>query len=401
MIFLLRTFLFTCLILGFLQIRAVAAQNAEVVPISTSADYAVIMDYETGDILFAKNADVPVPPASMSKLMTAAIVFDMLKTGDLALDDDFHVSEKAWSWKGSKMWVLVDTDIKLENLIRGLIIQSGNDAGIVIAENISGSEEAFADLMNRKAREWGLVNSYFVNATGWPGQGQRMSMGDLAHLARKIIRDYPEYYPIFSESEFTWSNITQQNRNPLLQAFEGADGLKTGHTEEAGFGLVGSAVQNGKRRILVLNGLESEAARIREARRMMTIAFDEFKLAALFSANDQLAEADVFKGREKTVNLVIKEPVRLLIHEDLIEQLMATVRYDGPVAAPVLADQQIGYLQVRAPDRQPLEYPLYAESAVAEVGWLGKIGLAARRLLLKPEDQMPQVERDQQSASAG
>lgn len=222
--------------------------NTPAVPIETQAKFAVILDFASGDVLYAKRATTPTAPASMSKLMTAAIVFDQLKGGEITLNTPFTVSAKAWRWQGSKMWVLVDTQIRVEDLLRGLIIQSGNDAAIVLAENIAGSEEAFAALMNRKAREWGLVDSQFANATGWPDPGQRMSMLDLARLARKIIRDYPDYYNLFSERSFTWSRIEQENRNPLLKTFDGADGLKTGHTDEAGYGVVGSAMREGVRR---------------------------------------------------------------------------------------------------------------------------------------------------------
>ena len=355
-------------------------------PIKTKADFAVILDYDSDQVLYAKNAEVPTAPASMSKLMTAAIVFEKLKNGELSLDTKFQVSERAWKWQGSKMWVLVDTEITVENLLHGLIIQSGNDAAIVLAENISGSEPAFAQLMTKKAREWGLVNSTFANATGWPDPGQRMSMMDLAQLAKKIIRDYGDYYEIFSKPEFTWSKITQENRNPLLQAFEGADGLKTGHTEEAGYGLVGSARLGDKRRIIVLGGLDSINERIREARRMMGIAFDDFDQHIFFRPDDQVAMAEVFKGRASEVPLVLHEAVDFILHEKLVDKLTARAVYEGPVTAPILKDQQIGYLRIEIPGRSARDYPLFASEAVAEMGWVGKIGLAAKKLLLKPDD---------------
>lgn len=364
------------------------------VPITTKANFAVIMDFDSGDVLYAKRARTPTAPASMSKLMTAAIVFDMLKRGELALGDEFRVSKKAWSWQGSKMWVLVDTDISVENLLRGLIIQSGNDAAIVLAENIAGSEEAFAVLMNQKARDWGLVDSTFANATGWPNPGQRMSMLDLANLARKIIRDYPEYYGLFNEKEFTWSKITQSNRNPLLQAFEGADGLKTGHTDEAGYGVVGSAIQEGKRRIIVINGLSSAGDRLREARRMMAKAFNEFEERTYFRPNVPVAAADVFKGRQRSVDLVLKESVSMMVHQKLVDKVRAKVVYQGPVSAPILDGQQIGYLRVSVPGQEVRDYPLFAHEAIDEIGMLGKIGLAAQRLLLKP------AEKDEVSTSS-
>ena len=370
---------------------AAAGARAASAPIETPAEYAIIMDYRTGEVLFEKNARTPTAPASMSKLMTAAIVFERLKDGSLSLSDMFDVSEKAWRMGGSKMWVRVDTEISLENLLRGVIVQSGNDACIVIAENISGSEDAFAELMNKKAREWGLRDSTFANATGWPHENQKMSMRDLALLTRKIIRDYPEYYGLFAEREFTWEKIRQGNRNPLLDAFNGADGLKTGHTEESGYGLVGSAVSDGERRIVVLNGLESERQRSAEAARLMRIAFNDFLRQQLFAPGDAVGEALVFKGKEKTAPLIVAEPVSAIVHRSLRDETRSTVVYTGPVAAPVQENQQIGYLRVEIAGGEIKEYPLYAGKAVQEMGVFGKIGLAAKALLAKPEDRVDET----------
>ncbi|MFQ5562930.1 MAG: D-alanyl-D-alanine carboxypeptidase family protein [Parvularculaceae bacterium] len=356
-------------------------------PITTLAEYALLMDHKTGAVLFEKNADTPTAPASMSKLMTVAIVFERLKEGSLKLSDKLHVSEKAWRKGGSKMWVRVDTDISLENLLRGVIVQSGNDACIVIAENISGSEEAFADLMTRKAREWGMNNSTFSNATGWPDDGQKMSMRDLGILARKIIRDYPEYYAIFAEREFTWEKIRQENRNPLLNLFDGADGLKTGHTEESGFGLVASARRNGERRIIVVNGLGSEKERATEAQRLMRIAFDDFTQKTLYMPGDIVGEALVFKGKDKSVPLITHEAVELIVHRSSADTVNAKMVYEGPVGAPIAENQQIGFLRVELPGGDAREYPLFAGRAVEELGIFGKIALAARTLLVKPESE--------------
>ena len=350
----------------------------------TEADYAVIMDYRTGELLYDKNGRTPTAPASMSKLMTVAIVFERLKNGSLSLTDKFDVSEKAWRMGGSKMWVRVDTQIELQDLLRGVIVQSGNDACIVIAENISGSEEAFAELMNRKAREWGLNDSTFANATGWPHENQKMSMRDLALLARKIISEYADYYPFYAEREFTWEKIRQPNRNPLLTAFDGADGLKTGHTEESGYGLVGSAMQGGERRIVVLNGLGSERDRATESARMMRIAFNDFTNKTFFEPGDVVAEAAVFKGKESAVPLILKETADLIVHRSTLDNARATVVYEGPVAAPIRENQQIGYLRVEVADGPSREYPLFAGREVKETGFFGKIGLAAKTLLAKP-----------------
>ena len=368
---------------GALMSKA-AAQHAET-PVETAGNYAVIMDYRTGEILYEKNARTPTAPASMSKLMTAAIVFERLKEGSLQLTDMFDVSEKAWRMGGSKMWVRVDTQISVENLLRGIIVQSGNDACIVVAENIAGSEEAFAELMNAKAREWDMLDSTFANATGWPHENQKMSMRDLALLTRKIIRDFPEYYGLFAEREFTWEKIRQGNRNPLLDAFDGADGLKTGHTEESGYGLVGAAVKDGERRIVVVNGLNSERERSNESARLMRIAFNDFTRQTLFTKGETVGEAMVFKGKEKTAPLIVDQSVSAIVHRSLLDATKATVIYDGPIAAPVLANQQIGYLRVEAANGDAKDYPLYAGANVNELGIFGKIGLAAKTLLAKPE----------------
>lgn len=380
----------TRILLIILALLALSSAPVAAEAIETKAKHALIMDYQTGAVLYEKDADTPTPPASMSKLMTVAIVFERLKTGQLKLDDEFYVSEKAWREReGSSMWVRVDTRIPVIDLLRGIIVQSGNDACIVVAENIAGSEEAFADLMTRKAREWGLKNSTFANASGLPHPDHKMSMRDLALLARKIIHDYPEYYKLFAEREFTWERITQANRNPLLDLVDGADGLKTGHTEESGYGLVGSAVQNGERRIIVFNGLESEKERAVEAQRLMRIAFNDFVSRTLYKPGDIVGDAIVFKGAARTVPLIVKEPVSMILHRASAEAVQARVVYEGPVAAPIVEGQQIGYLRVTPESGDPREYPLFAGRAVKEAGFFGKVALAAKALLARPEHAEP------------
>jgi D-alanyl-D-alanine carboxypeptidase (penicillin-binding protein 5/6) len=358
---------------------AFAAARAEV---ATAAANAVIMDYETGAILYEKDADRPVGPSSMSKLMTVAIVFEKLKAGELKLTDEFAVTEKAWRMQGSKMWTRVDTKIPLEALLQGVIVQSGNDACVVIAEGISGTEEAFADLMTKKAREWGMKNSTFVNSTGWPDEHHKMSTRDLAILARKIIKDYPDFYKYFAEREFTWEKIRQPNRNPLLFSFRGADGLKTGHTEENGYGLVGSAVVNGERRIIVVNGLGSEKERAVESERIMRIAFNEFARRTLYDAGDVAGDALVFAGKDATVPLVTTEPISMIINRSAADTVGAKIVYEGPVAAPIAEGQQIGYLRVNVDGGDAREFPLYAAKAVKAIGPFGRIALAAKTLIM-------------------
>ncbi len=365
-----------------------ASATAQGAPIETPAEYAVIMDYRTGEILFEKNARAPTAPASMSKLMTVAIVFEQLKNGTLQLTDGFDVSEKAWREReGSSMWVRVDTSIPVLDLLRGIIVQSGNDACIVVAENIAGSEEAFAELMNRKAREWGLNDSTFANAHGMPHPNQKMSMRDLALLTRRIIFEYGEYYALFAEREFTWEKIRQENRNPLLGFVDGADGLKTGHTEESGYGLVGSAVQNGERRIVVVNGLTSNRERTTESARLIRIAFNDFTTKTFYEPGDIVGEVEVFKGKHKTAALIAREPVSMIMHRSQLDDAKATIVYEGPVAAPIREEQQIGFLRVETPGGGAREFRLYAGHAVREAGVWGKIGLAAKKLLAKPPSE--------------
>lgn len=355
------------------------AARAEV---TTIAEHAVIMDFDTGAVLFEKDADRPVGPSSMSKLVTVAIVFEKLKAGELKLSDEFSVSEKAWSEReGSTMWVRVGTKIPLIDLLRGIIVVSGNDACIVIAENIAGTEEAFADLMTRKAREWGLKNSTFTNSWGRPDEHHKMSTRDLALLTRKIIKEYPEYYKLFAEREFTWEKIRQPNRNPLLFSFKGADGVKTGHTEDNGYGLIGSALVNGERRIVVVNGLASEKERAAESERMMRIAFNDFTKRTLYKAGDVAGDAIVFAGKEKTVPLVTSEPVSMILARSSADSVAAKVVYEGPVAAPIAEGQQIGYLKIEVEDGDAREFPLYAGKTVKAVGPLGRIGLAVKSLI--------------------
>jgi D-alanyl-D-alanine carboxypeptidase (penicillin-binding protein 5/6) len=282
------------------------------------------------------------------------------------------------------MWVRVGDRIPVLDILRGIIVQSGNDACIVVAENISGSEEAFVELMNRKAHEWELTDSTFANAHGKPDANQKMSMRDLGVLTRRVISEYGEYYALFAEREFTWEKITQANRNPILDLVDGADGLKTGHTQESGYGLVGSAVQGDERRIIVVNGLTSDRERATESARLLRLAFNDFSTRTFYEPGDVVGEALVFKGKDASVPLIAREPVKLILHRSLADNAKATIVYQGPVAAPIKENQQIGTLRIEAPNGPAREYRLYAGRAVKETGVWGKIGLAAQKLLAKP-----------------
>ncbi|MBQ8870531.1 MAG: D-alanyl-D-alanine carboxypeptidase, partial [Alphaproteobacteria bacterium] len=297
-----------------LSLFAVVGLITEAHAIETKARNAILMDYDTGEYLYTKDAFVPVPPASMSKLMTTYILFSKIKDGSLSLEDVFTVSENAWKKGGaasgsSTMFLPVGDKVKVEDLIRGILIQSGNDACITVAENIAGSEEDFAVLMNEKAAELGLKNSHFDNATGLPSPDHKMSAEDLAKLAKVLIRDFPEFYSIFSEKSFTYHNIVQGNRNPLLYSMPDADGLKTGHTEEAGYGLTASAKRGNRRLIGVMNGMSSNKERSEEAEKLMSWGFREFDNYKVFKQFQRVVEAPVYMGTQDKIDLVTKDDV--------------------------------------------------------------------------------------------
>lgn len=366
-----------------LAVAALPLAAARAAPtIETQAEEAFLVDFDTGAVLLDKNADQPMPPSSMSKLMTAYIVFDRLQDKRLSLDDKFTVSEKAWRMGGSKMFVEVGKQVRVEDLLRGVVVQSGNDACIVLAEGIAGSEEAFAELMNERAREFGMTGSHFTNATGWPDPDQRVTARDLAILAKRTIVDHPEYYHYYGEKEFVWNEIRQGNRNPLLYRDVGADGLKTGHTEEAGYGLTASAVQDGRRLILVVNGLPSMQARADESDRLLSWGFREFNNYALFKAGDTVDEAAVWLGAEETVPLVIAQDLKVTLPRNAREDMQVAVVYDGPIPAPIPAGQEIARLRVSWPDGVPVEVPLQAGRDVEQLGPFGRITASLKFLLL-------------------
>ncbi len=344
----------------------------------TEARNAILVDFETGTYLYQKNHQDQMPPASMSKLMTVYILFDKLKSGLLSLDDEFTVSENAWrkggaASGGSTMFLKIGENVKVDDLLRGIIIQSGNDACIVAAENIAGSEEDFAVLMNETAKKLGLKNSVFANSTGLPDENQLMSAEDLALLARAIIKDFDEYYHIFQEKEFTHNGIKQGNRNPLLYSMQGADGLKTGHTEEAGFCLTGSAVKNGRRLIEVIAGLKSNKARSDEAERLMSYGFREFKNYTLFKKGDILGSVKVWYGKEDKVDMVVREDVVKTLKKNAAKNNDFKLIYNEPIKAPVKKGDVIGRVQITTDDHQEQYIDLVAAKSVARKGFLGRM----------------------------
>ena len=359
--------------------------NAAAEPITTNAKHVYIVDFQTGAVLYDKMAEERLHPASMSKLMTVYMLFDALKRGDVKLTDTFHVSQKAWAMQGSKMFVDIDSDVKVEDLIRGMIIQSGNDACIVVAEGLAGSEEAFAERMNKKAKEIGLNDSNFVNSTGWPDPNHYMTARDIAILSHHLITDFPEYYHYFGEIDFTWHGIKQGNRNPLLyRTGSGVDGLKTGHTEEAGFGVSASAVRDGRRIIMVAHGLGDMQERADEAGQLLDWAFRETGNYTVAAKGALLAEAPVEYGATQNVPLTIAQNLVLTLPKADRQKVTAKAVVSTPIMAPLKAGQELGKLVVTVPNMPDFTYPLVAAQDVPEMGLTSRIFTNFNRLVFGP-----------------
>jgi D-alanyl-D-alanine carboxypeptidase (penicillin-binding protein 5/6) len=335
----------------------------------TPAPTAILIEAESGSVLFEKNADELVPPASLSKLMTAEVVFNQIAQGKLKLTDEFIVSENAWRTGGapshtSSMFAPIHSRVSVDDLLHSVVIQSGNDACIALAEGIAGNEANFAELMTKRAREIGLARSTFGNSNGLPNPRQLMTSRELAKLARHLIQTYPEFYRLYGEREFTFNKIRQLNRNPLLALNIGVDGLKTGFIKEAGYGLVASAVQNGLRLIVVVNGLKSAKERADEGKKLLEWGFHNFQSSLLFAEDQSIADAKVYGGASSSVPLVTQKPVRLMVPRAGRERIIARVVYTGPVPAPVQKDQKVGVLKVWRNDVLALEVPLQAGESV-------------------------------------
>ncbi|MBU9699313.1 D-alanyl-D-alanine carboxypeptidase [Rhodobacteraceae bacterium HSP-20] len=353
----------------------------------TRATAAWVYDMSTQTVLLDKNADVALPPASMSKLMTINMLFEALRDGRVTLDTTFAVSSRAKAMGGSTMFLNEMDRPTVHDLIRGMIINSGNDACVVVAEGLAGTEDAFAALMTERAKALGMTNSTFRNSSGWPDPDHRMSMRDLGILAKRLISEFPEYYPIFSETEFNYQDrapANASNRNPLLRISAAdwqADGLKTGHTSEAGYGLVGSAVMGDRRVIFVITGLASDTDRAQESEAIVNWAFRQFTQKTIAKAGTRLAEAPVWMGAADTVGLVPAEDISLLVPAQVQEGVTAEVIYTGPVTAPVTAGQQLGELIVHVPDLPDARVPLVAEADVAAGGFTKRLTTAAQVLM--------------------
>jgi len=368
---------------GFLLVAAMpsAPARAERPAFDTAARTAIVIDYQTGTVLLEKNADQRIPTASMSKIMTAYVIYAYLRDGKAKTDDILPVSEKAWRTGGSKMFVPYPGQVKVDDLLQGMIIQSGNDACIVLAEGLAGSEAAFVEKMNETAQKIGLKDSHFANADGLPAPDHYSTVRDLAKLAVHYIKDFPEYYKYEAVKDFTYNGIKQGNRNPLLYKDMGADGIKTGHTEEAGYGLVGSAVRNGRRVIFVLAGMRSMKERAQESERVLDWAYREFTNYAIVKAGEPIDEAPVWMGvREKVPAAPAKDAI-VTLWRGARKDMKVSAVYDGAVKAPVAVGQPVGKLVVTAPDNAPIEIPLVATQEVERLGPLGRMAAVAGHLL--------------------
>ena len=370
---------------ALLSMLTAASLPARAVEITSSAEFAYVTDFGSGKVLMEKSPDSYMKPASMAKIMTVYIAFQRIADGSLSMDDTFLISEKAWKKGGSKTFVEVGKQVTVRDLLYGVIVQSGNDAAIAIAEGISGTEDGFAEEMNYVARALGMTNSVFKNSTGWPDPNQHTTARDLNILATALIRDfppdeYPDLYPIFVEKNFTFNGIKQGNRNPLVYGTQGADGLKTGHTEESGYGLAGSAIRDGQRVIMVLNGMESMKQRSSESRRLMDLMFREFKLYKFFDAGEPVDHANVWLGNAGKVGMVLEEPLHTVMARSDRRKMTMTVQWNDPVPAPIKAGQTIGTLVVKVPG-ETKTYDLLAAEDVRALGMFDRVGEALKYLI--------------------
>lgn len=359
-------------LLAFITVLLVALSTPALAERKTAAKQAFVTDFETGQVLLAKNAYEQMPTSSMSKVMTTYMVFDALKNGTIDLDTKFTVSEKAWRKGGSKMFVEQGKKVKVIDLLRGVIVQSGNDATIVLAEGLSSSEDAFSKSMTEKAKELGMENSNFVNASGWPDPDHYSTAHDLAIMTKKIIEDFPDYYKYFAEKEFSYNSINQPNRNPLLFRDIGADGLKTGHTEAGGYGLIGTAQRDGRRVIMVINGLENEKERASESVKLIEWGLNNFENMIIAEKGKKITDVKVAMGQNDSIPLVIDEQVKLTIPKASKKTFTATLQYKSPMIAPIKKGDEVGQIIFNIPDMGSSAYPLIAGETSEELGFFQK-----------------------------
>src|SRR5215211_5540229 len=363
-----------------------AAAKTEALPpsqvgIGTLAKQAFMVDPQTSTVLLFKDADKPMHPSSMAKMMTIYLAFEEIAAGRLKLDTRFRVSERARNMGGSRMFVELGSEVTVEDLIKGMIVLSGNDACVVIAEGMSGNEDSFADRMTAKARELGMTGTVFKNASGWPAEGQWTTARDLAVLSWRTIEDFPKLYRYYSETNWTYNNIKQENRNRLLRTVPGTDGLKTGHTEEGGYGQATSAIRDGRRLILVVNGMTSMAERAQETARLVEWGFRESTNTTVFRAGDTVVEAPVWLGSLDKVPLVVAKPVQITAPSGQTVTPRVVARFDGPIAAPITKGAKLGTAVVTLPDNRVVEYPLEAGADVPRMGVFGRVSTLIQHYL--------------------
>jgi len=349
--------------------------------IESIAKTALLIDLSTGEVLLDKNSEERTYPSSMTKIMTALMAFEKIKDGTLSMDQEFLISKKAWKMGGSKMFIEVDKKVKVSDLLLGVVVQSGNDASIAIAEGISGSEETFAIEMNNLAKRIGLTNTNFVNSSGWPNDNHYTTAKDLAKIAEYTLNEHPELYEMYAITEFTYSGIKQDNRNPLLYSFDGADGFKTGHTQAAGYGLVGSAERGGRRLLLVLNGLETSRSRSQESLRLMDWGFNNFQLVDFYKEGEVVLEASTWLGKQEKVKLSSQQDISVSIPKTHISDMKVEVLVEEPIPTPISINDQVGLVQISYADKK-LQYPLLASENIEQKGFFSRITSALYYLVL-------------------
>ena len=357
------------------------AYSSSAIAYDTSAKHAFLIDFDTNQVLFEKNSDVLMPPASMSKIMTAYLAFEEIKSGRLKLEDKILISENAWRKRGSKMFVEVNDEVAVSDILRGIIVQSGNDAAIALAEHLQGSEAAFADKMTKKARDLGLKKAKFKNATGWPDEEHKITARELGLLAKLTIMNFPDLYSIYAEKSYTFNNIKQGNRNPLLYDGSGSDGLKTGHTKAAGYGLTASVSKAGRRLVMVLNGMKSSRERKREAKKLIEWGFREYENYKIFEKEETVTDIDVWLGKDSRVSAFIKDEIKLTVRRTDSEKVKTTLHYEEPIAAPIKQGQIVGILKIKVPNQTLREYPLFAKQSIEKLGVWGRIIAAVNYLV--------------------
>ena len=368
----------TFLILCFVNIKE---SSSKILDIKTPAKQVIIYDHEVDEVLFEKNADQLMKPASMAKVMTSYIVFDRIKDKSLNMSDTFLVSDKAWRMGGSRSFLELNSNVTIKDLLLGLIVQSGNDAAVVLAEGVSGDEEAFAREMNRYAKTLGMKDTYFTNSTGWPHPDLQTTSRDLVILTKRIIDDFPELYKLYQEKIFTYNKIKQSNRNPLLYTMNGADGLKTGHTNESGYGLIGSVKRNDRRVTIVINGLNSKKKRRFESKRLFNIVFRETTLLSLFSNQKSLVEANVWLGKKNKVNLIASKPFKKIISPFELNKTKIKLEWMNPISAPITKGSVLGKIYINIPGQQTFQEDLISSEDVGKMSSLMRVKSILKFLL--------------------